>query len=74
MLHLNRNRQAVGRICARRRSERILTCVIIIEEGAVKVKVGIGKTVYLKAGKAGENGVQTAEEKGQYILIVAYEQ
>ena len=68
MLHLNRNRQAVGGMCARRRSERI------IEEGAVKVKVGIGKTVYLKAGKAGENGVQTAEEKGQYILIVAYEQ
>lgn len=74
MLHLNRNRQAVGGMCARRRSERILTCVVIIEEGAVKVKVGIGKTVYLKAGKAGENGVQTAEEKGQYILIVAYEQ
>ena len=56
------------------RREFSLTCVIIIEEGAVKVKVGIGKTIYLKAGKAGENGVQTPEEKRQYILIVTYEQ
>lgn len=66
MRHLNRNRQAVGGMCARRRSERILTCVVIIEEGAVKVKDGIGKTVYLKAGTPGE--------KRQYILIVTYEQ